>query len=641
MNCISRATCFLLSSAIVTMVWATEISDRFILDQPTPDSMPIIPEKPLVPDLNLPRTPVFNECAWCAPDRREWYDNIAQLRHMAQLCGYEYLITRFDRVYETAGLRSEGAYFFSIYRGDQINFDSAQITIVTGGNEQRRQFSVAAGPPRLTTTYGDSPDRFNEALFDSLAVFTRSFHSAMAVPKLEADSAVFTFTVGDSVFYLGSKGIRAAVAQKSKFAESAGSALFKLAGFQPLVKSMPSAGPVISDIAIDYPLNGLGITLSAQSPGGIRSIAFSSGDYAKMVAMRGASTEGLYLVLPLDTGHHYLTVEVTDSKNRRSATTYPIFEGKRQELFAEKLDNEQRAATRAWSSRNLLTKALYTASLFGLNVGAQPLPPALRTACARQAMQAGAFAYWNRNMQNIHEVDCDPLSATPAIAAFHYPVRTVFALPFSTVSSRADKRFDVVFPASPSQKPTDSMLCVTMILPDDQSPANPFVNMLTTRRAEIGFPGNRPGRPLFSCDDAAIQGRSVVLTGFPKAEALRNGVVSFKTLFALQPQHVDSLLVRCVLKGSGSDAVETTTFNIMRNGQQAVVPAAFGLKDVVLSRIDTLLSADADNRFALSSYTFQLPFKRQDEFNRMDLFVYNCAEKVWSSETTVLFGAVD
>jgi|GEM_PF-5905576 hypothetical protein len=345
----------------------------------TSGPLSIVPGEPLFPQINPPRSPLLNECAFCESGRAEWHRDIRMLTHMAYECGFDYLLLRFDRLYKFDTVTAEATYYFSITSHD-LRFDSATVKIGTRTAIKSLLFPCGTCTKILTLAPSSTEDTSFSSklhLIGKAENFAKSFSSAMLARNRDDGLRVaFSFGLAGKSFVLDERtGVSTTAFPPDAHGIDTGCAAYKLACyFNPTnVSSGDKAvgnGPAIRNVTLSYTsTQQVSITFTAASDIGLREAEFNSDAYRESVHFDGTKREGITKSFPLDSSHYRLTITVFDIDGNSASASYPVFEAKREEGRIAQARRKRIEQERLWAEKNPLNGALYTLGQFDGNIG--------------------------------------------------------------------------------------------------------------------------------------------------------------------------------------------------------------------------------------------------------------------------------
>jgi hypothetical protein len=346
-----------------------------------PDTGRFAPEKATRPKLNPPRSTMLRECAYCDREKREWYDDTAELGRMAFVCGVDYLLIRFDREYSRGATNARAAYFFSC-RGETALLDSAQIMVSEGAGTRQVTYMLTGEAGHISLlSRTRSPKQISQGrkFIELAAKAASSFRSVMAVEPGDA-SRRYSFVVSlQGAAYFLSDGMIVSrpdtgMASASAIADPLPSYRLAYAEHLPLscTDCTPGESPVITRADISYDdLNRLNVEVECRSPAGLKRLGFFAGPFSDTTSIND-SVFSVKRALDFDTSQRELVITVTDAQGASSSVKRSIFEVQRRDGVVRREHDEKERREKAWSDRSPLNKIVWTLAHFGVGPAAMP-----------------------------------------------------------------------------------------------------------------------------------------------------------------------------------------------------------------------------------------------------------------------------
>ncbi len=366
---------------LATIALASDVPQKQGIVKPGISREPfsIIAGEPLFLPLNPPRSPLFNECAFCESGRSEWHYDLRMLKHMAYECGFDYLLMRFDRTYRFGSVTVAATYYFSA-TPQSLRFDSSVVRLGTA--EARRTLffpckSCNTMPTLPASAAMDSSFFSKLQLIDRAEAFSKSFSSAMLAASREGGLRIaFSFGIAGTSFVLDERtGVTTLALPINVHGIDTGCAAYKLAFY--LAPSRAAAGdrdrgngPAIRDVTLSYTeTQQVSVTFTAASDIGLREAQFSSDAFRENIYFNGSKREGITKTLQLDSSHYRLQITVFDIHGNSASVSYPVFEARREAGRLVQARRKQIEQERVWAEKSPVNEALYTLGQFDGNIG--------------------------------------------------------------------------------------------------------------------------------------------------------------------------------------------------------------------------------------------------------------------------------
>jgi hypothetical protein len=374
-----RASCALSLVALFANASDVPRKPAFVIHQSPAESLTIVAGEPQFLPLNPPRSPLFNECAFCESGRAEWHYDLSMLKHMAYECGFDYLLMRFDRTYRFDTLTVSATYFFSA-TPQALRFDSSIVRYGTATRTKTLFFPCAScntGQALSAASIADTSFATKLQLIDKAEAFSRSFSSAMLARNRESGLRIaFSFGLAGASFVLDERtGVSTLPMPVNVHGIDTGCAAYKLAFFfnPSQIASIDKdrgAGPVIRDVTLSYTeTQQVSVTFTATSDVGLREARFGADSYLESIYFKGSTREGVTKTLQIDSSHYVLAISVFDLHGNSSTVYYPIFEAKRDAGRQQAAHRYRLTQERIWAEKNAVNQTLYTLGQFDGNIG--------------------------------------------------------------------------------------------------------------------------------------------------------------------------------------------------------------------------------------------------------------------------------
>lgn len=371
----------LLPAMLVTIALASDVPQKQGIIRPGISREPpsIVAGEPLFLPLNPPRSPLFNECAFCESGRSEWHYDVRMLKHMAYECGFDYLLMRFDRTYRFDSITVAATYYFSATT-QSLRFDSSVVRYGTIAARKTLFFPCNScnTMPTLPASAAMDTSFFSKLqLIDKAEAFSKSFSSAMLAASREGGLRIaFSFGIAGTSFVLDERtGVTTLALPVNVHGIDTGCAAYKLAFY--LAPSRVAAvdngrgnGPAIHDVTLSYTeTQQVSITFTAASDIGLREAQFSSDAYEESVYFNGTRREGITKTLQLDSSHYRLAITLFDIRGNSASVSYPVFEARREAGRLVQARRKQIEQERVWAEKSPVNEALYTLGQLDGNIG--------------------------------------------------------------------------------------------------------------------------------------------------------------------------------------------------------------------------------------------------------------------------------
>lgn len=377
----------------------SDSSNGFILgpnSAPSP-SLEVINEKPVIHDTSLSQ--LLKDEAFCGEERLLWYYDVNQFSRMLDLCGFNYIRLKFDRIYESGQAHAKAAYFFSIREGE-TRLDSLVAEVTIQGTPQKtvlHNYSElkdadaarrkhASFSPELEAVHKRS---FAGSLFGQLSKEAAKKEQYLTSAKALHDNFQTQLIVGE---YGGVKACRFAFKLGEKVYAFDNILAADETHFSQLESGLDStivdneavgayaigydqvffAGkvrkdqkPVITLVSLDHEIAFVRADIQLESRYGLDNVTFNSGGFEEKIELLGKKEVSLLEMLPIKAGQKILKVTVTDIQDNKTMEQYEIYTKYREFIQAQKQQEEINQFKQSYANKNIFTKMAYKATKFG------------------------------------------------------------------------------------------------------------------------------------------------------------------------------------------------------------------------------------------------------------------------------------
>ncbi len=339
-------------------------------------------EEPLSPQLNTPRNDIFNEMAYCADERREWYYDPSTLRHMAKLCSYNYIELRYQRNYGVGDETVMVTFFASVHHHKEV-VDSVQL-IYRGASEEKLVTTTLSPTQKISLTLFQQDTSFLDKV-EEIASHFSSFAEATS------GGTTIHFHFSDYPYTISPKG---AITQGSKIlaetTQKRPSVAYRLASYSSELKNSgvlnkehdgrfdsdleSKTAPQIITFSCNAPLGIIDLSVIVASDQGIASIQLEAGgEYSKTFRYSGEKRVGIRKNLPLFKGQNtlpraafdtltspkMLTLTVIDIHGNSAQETLTLYQDHRKIEEKHEKKKRTREKMRQWANEKPIRRILY------------------------------------------------------------------------------------------------------------------------------------------------------------------------------------------------------------------------------------------------------------------------------------------
>jgi hypothetical protein len=604
------------------------------------DSSPlkIIAETPLRPQLNPSRLSLLRECTFCSAEHREWLDDTIDVYHMAEVCGMDYLLLRFDRIYRDGDRSIKAAFFFSC-RESGVLLDSVLIEVEDRDNSKRLKY-INYDKPRLTglglpAFFGERSER-NRSLIVNAAKMATTFRSAARIGKQEAIIASL-----DGIIYLVADG--AVKVRRDGYFPMPSAITDAMPSFQLAYDATRPVScedcdeandPEIVEATIEYDeFNRVMVEAEAKSKTGLQCMEFFTDTFRYSTVLFGQTNYRTRRILQLDTSQRFLNIVVIDLNGNRSTVRRRIFDKARKDGIARRRHEAKEHRERAWADHNIGNKVLWTLSHLGVGpandsrISFDPVHGLLD-----RAMKVSAEHEKNHNppvhdLSEITMTTVAKLCVNPPKIPFH--IASPIRLPHATATRGADNRFSLAIRLEGSDRAGwPGALAGRIVIHFSRKRVEPAISFAPAQNPpELRL----PIQAFLSYDSTRMTNGIFAVDGIPGALRCA-GEVSFRTIYLGNKAKLDDSLtyLLCVnyrFRKNGDSLNFKLPGNRHSWGMCSISGSPLQLK-FDMQRMEGALPADAGQ---LCEY--RLTGRSGEIVDFVDIFVFNNSGKCLGATT--------